>query len=139
MGAACAGAQGGFLRIHAQARGTAARETPGLRGEPFKPGNKKKERRRAKGPPPPKPPVENLWKTGGKTLTPPHFSPNFPQLFHNFSTTFPQPKISPKSAPHLTLTCPFLVKTLDTTITTCYISNEVKKAPKHRRNRKWQK
>lgn len=84
-------------------------------------------------------PVENLWKTGGKPSTTPNFSPNFPQLFHNFSTTFPQPKISPKSAHHYTLTCPLLVKTLDTTITTCYINHEVKKAPKHRRNPPWLK
>ena len=70
-------------------------------------------------------PVENLWKTGGKPNPPLHFSPNFQQLFHNFSTTFPQPKISPKSAHHYTLTCPLLVKSLDTTITTCYINHEV--------------
>ena len=39
----------------------------------------------------PLPPVENLWKTPNPVKSPYHFSTTFPQVFHKFSTSFPQP------------------------------------------------
>ena len=39
----------------------------------------------------PLPPVENLWITPGNPPSPENFSTRFPQVFHKFSTSFPQP------------------------------------------------